>query len=231
MKFFIFIFLITGITIGQNKQYDNIHSLAIHDSIKSIKIDSLLCNHIDNNDFLFVDQIADKYSIWHYQNRRVSKAIEALLISIQHHQRSPKSLQRKYQTLGQFYRYENQYENSIDAYKKGIKINADSLRTIRLYSFLGFAHYYNKDYSNSQQCFEVSEQGFRKVKDTLRLIRNHITSFNTYTKIDTKKSHDKSIKNLLEADSLVSKVKIPLRLKLQLKRALLSHFVGFKRRN
>ena len=113
MRFYIILFFITGVIIGQEKEYDNIHSLAVRDSIKSVKIDSLLYSYIDKKDFLSVDKAGDTYSIWHYKNRRVSKAIEALLLSIQYHQRTPLNLQKKYYRLGQFYDIEKKFKKSI----------------------------------------------------------------------------------------------------------------------
>ncbi|WP_299439765.1 CHAT domain-containing protein [uncultured Aquimarina sp.] len=228
--YFAFIF-ITSIIIAQEESYNNIHSLTINDSIKSLKIDSLLCKRINDQEYLATDIIGNKYANWHFRKKRVSKAIEALLISITYNQRGDTSLQQKYHKLGQFYNAIKIRDKSIEAYKEAISINANPIRTARVYSLLGFSYYENGDYYNSQQYFEVAEKKFREEKDVQRLIINHINSSNTYSRINTQKASNKLIKNLLEADSLTKSINVPTTRTLKIKKALLSYYVDYKTRD
>ncbi len=224
-------FLISSILVAQEEIYTHIHSLPINDSIKSLKIDSLLTQNINEQKFLAVDIIGNKYANWHYKNKRVSSSIQALLLSIKYHQRDAKYLQRKYYKLAQFYAQLENNEESIKAYKEVVKIDADPVRTARACTLLGYSYFENGDYHKSQQYYEIAEKKFRKEKQLDRLINNHIYSSNTYSRINTKTAQKKIIKNLLEADSISKITTIPLNIILKIKKSLLSYYVDYETRN
>ncbi|MFD2561641.1 CHAT domain-containing protein [Aquimarina rubra] len=230
-RFYPLFFLISSIIVAQEKIYTHIQSLPINDSIKSLKIDSLLAQNINQQKFLAVDIVGNKYANWHYKNERVSSSIEALLLSIEYHQGDAKYLQRKYYKLGQFYAQLKNKAESIKAYKEVVKIDADPVRTARACTLLGYSYFENGDYHKSQQYYEIAEKKFRKEKQLDRLVNNHINSSNTYSRINTKTAQKKIIKNLLEADSISKVTPIPLNIILKIKKSLLSYYVDYETRN
>lgn len=233
MKYLILPFLLINFltTYGQRDVYDSIDALPISDSLKIIKIDSLIQHNLNANEYLNVDYNGSRYSSWLYFKGRVKDAPSPLLLSIKHHRRDSIKLQKKYFKLGQFYYFNKDYEKSIIAQKNAISKKFDSLTLYRSYTEIGDCYFRLGKYGLSKHYYEVGREGHLKNQNYYNYIGSVISSFNTLSRINTKSSRLENINNLLKADSLSNTIEIRASRKRSLKQAIGAYYTDYETRN
>lgn len=194
-------------------------------------MDSLLQHHIQKKQYANAAVVGNSYANWLYRKKRIVDAISALQLSITYHQGTEKTLQSRYFKLAQFHTKLDAVKQSEKAFEKVIEIDVDNFKTARAYSNLASLYYAYGDFKKSQQYFEIAESKFKEQGNLKYIIRNHINSYNTYSRINTEAAWKKTIHNLLEADSLIPESNVAINTKLKVKRALLSYYTDFNTRD
>ncbi len=235
LKIIQFLFYIsTSIGLAQYQSFRDIMDSKENTDIHKIeKINSLLAQNIRDNQRTDVGLIAHRFSNWHYQNKRVAKAIATLHISITYHNpdNADTDLQNKLYKLGFFYYKIKDYKKSNEAYKRSLKVKGSNDLAGQVYYKIAANYYKLGDYDLSRIYYELSEQVFLKLKNYKRLLKCYSFSYNTYSKLESKEALEKLEYNLLQADSLATILSISNTDRYNIKKALSSYYNDYKTRD
>jgi len=203
-KFIVYFLIgISSFTIYcQNDVYEHIKKLPVSDSIKSLKLDSLLEKNLRESAFKDISIVASRYANWLYNRNKVPKSLIPLKLSIQYHREDTLALQSKYRRLGTFLARLEKYDQSIIAFQKAITLNNKS--SIASESHIRIADVYFKkgDFYTSTRHYDTAEELLITQKDYAKLVRCYNNSYNPYNAINTDKARKKLLSNLLKSDSI-----------------------------
>ncbi|MDH7446964.1 CHAT domain-containing protein [Aquimarina sp. 2201CG14-23] len=224
--------------------YQSIKKLSISEGEKIKKIDSLLQKNVLKKDSVVVSTIASKYANWNWNykkrynnidiknyNKRASKALVALSLSIKYHNGTNAALQEKLYRLAFFNFKLERYKESLYNYKKVTEIPLKNNWFNKSYTEIGNCLYYLGDYALSVKNYEIAARLFQEKKEYSNLISNYIKSYDSYTELNSKLFAQKSLKNLLFADSLSKEITLRDSQLIDLKRAIGQYYSNYITRN
>lgn len=227
-----FFLLYSFISFSQISVYNDIKKLNISDTEKTRKIDSLLQQGILKKDSASVESVGYRYTNWHANRGRFTQAIATIPLSIKYHiPTSRVNLSAKWRKLGSLHFAIGNYEESIHYYKKAIDIAPEDARTYIAYDRIGFCYYYLSDYESSILNFEIAEGILKEREDYRGLISTYINASNSYFKKNTANALNKSLTNLLFADSISTHFPIDIQTKINIQRALGGYYLKYDTRD
>ncbi len=175
---------------------------------KTNKIDSIIEVHKNKRTDSILERLTHKYAIWLYQNKKIDRAIEIALHSLEikkaHFSNDTNLIQLGLNNLA-FYYYKNKnYPKSIQHYQEVLKLNSNNKGAANAYSEIGRCYRNMGDYYNSVTYFELAHSLLKKNKNYNKLIVNAINSGESYLQLNNINSFQRGFRVLNTADSLLS---------------------------
>lgn len=217
---------------SQNKIYQEIKKLPITDSIKFVKIDSLLAKNLVEENFRDLEIVASKYTNWLIGKQKFGKAGETNQIAIDYHTGDSIKLQKRYFKGGQMTFKDGDFPESIGYFKKAIEIIDSNELAGRAYKELGRNYHALGDYYLAISYFETAENILFELKSYTQLTRGYLNSVAAYQEIGTPEALKKLDHNLKIGDSLISSNHLTINQKYLVKRAIGKyHYIDTKKRD
>lgn len=226
------LFFVGPILYGQNEVYDAIKKLPVNDSVKMMKIDSLLEKNLKDGNLKDLERVSGRYANWLYKRRKLKKALTYLQININHHTGDSLKLQKQLYKAGQFAFFDYNFSTSATFFKEAVAVNPKNQVSGKAHIELGRNYYFLGDYYRSIEYFELGEALLSDLGDFEQLARGYLNSINPYRVLRTDESLSKLYKNLRACDSLIEVHDLSINKRYLIQRAIgLYHNIDLQRRD
>ncbi|MHA7057881.1 tetratricopeptide repeat protein [Aquimarina sp. M1] len=185
-----------------------------NDSTKKKLYNELFNNYIDEGNNTQLGSDAHELAKWYYRQGKKQEPITYTQLAIEARKKAipfnSSDLKISYYNLGFFYKKNKEYSKSISALKKMLSIKEPSLFNARSYTSIADSYDILGDPFLAVENHLNAFLFFDPVKDSLRIINNHINIAYAYKAIRKPSSGKKAIKHLIIADSLTNSLKTPI---------------------
>jgi CHAT domain-containing protein len=217
---------------GQNEIYQAIKKLPITDSMKMVKIDSLLDKNLSDGNLKDLEIVSGKYANWLYKKKELPSALTNLQLNIDYHTGDSLTLQKQLYKAGQFAYMDYDFSKSVSYFKESIAINGQNEIAGKAFIELGRNYHHLGDYYISIEYFELGETLLGDLGNYNQVARGYLNSINPYRALKTESSLAKLYKNLQSCDSLIEAHDLSINKKYLIQRAIgLYHNSDVERRD
>ncbi|MEM7185019.1 MAG: CHAT domain-containing protein [Bacteroidota bacterium] len=216
----LFLLLTSPLLFGQGEVYDAIKKLEVSDSVKMVKIDSLLADNLNQGNLKDLEAVSGRYANWLYKRRKIDKALTYLQLNIDHHTGDSVKLQKQLYKAGQFAFKIFDYNRSAHYFKQAVAVDAKNLTAGKAYIELGRNYYFLGDYYRSIEYFELGESLLTELENYDQLARGYINSNDAYRALKTDATLTKLYSNLRACDSLIEEYDLNINKRYLIQRAM-----------